>query len=372
MNMPSEQAKIFAVDDQPINLRVLDSILAETYTLSVTTNSLLAVEMARNHRPDLILLDVMMPKMDGYEVCRQLKNEPDTADIPVIFITSKSGEEDEVRGFACGAVDYISKPFKSAVVLARVKTHLMVRSMQQALLRQNAALLEADKMKADIERVTRHDLKSPIAGMVGFADFLLVSPTFSLAPEARQFVQFIHDAGRHALRMISLSLDLYKMEQGTYVLEAKRVDILPLIRSLAMELPSRSNTPRITLHAHGQPLAEGEQFWVFGDEILCYSLLSNLIKNASEASPANHPVTLSLENRDGMATIAIHNMGAVPAAIRDRFFEKYVTYGKKNGTGLGTYSARLITEVQQGRIRMETSEELGTTITVQLPARPEP
>ncbi|MEO5362386.1 MAG: hybrid sensor histidine kinase/response regulator [Magnetococcus sp. DMHC-8] len=370
MNGAAEKQKILIVDDMPVNLKVLNSILVEEYHVFVTSNSLQALEKARSTRPDLILLDIVMPEIDGFEVCRRLKEEQETLDIPVIFITAMSGEEDEVRGFAVGAVDYISKPFKASVVLARVRTHLKMQSMQRELIRQNAALLEAEMLKADIERIMRHDLKSPMASVVGCADLVLTSNTWSLPPDLRKFIQMIHEAGHNALRMISLSLDMYKMEQGTYLLEPKAVDLVALIGKLTAgcdRQAQRRGWP-IDTQVNGHPMSDTDRFLVSGEDILCYSIFSNLIKNAKEASPANSPITVTMDSSDTMATISIHNAGAVPAGVRERFFEKYVTSGKKTGTGLGTYSARLMAEVQRGSVRMETSEESGTTVTVRLPA----
>lgn len=374
MSRATEKQKILIVDDVPINLKVLNSILVEEYSVFVTSNSLHALEKARTNRPDLILLDIVMPEMDGFEVCRLLKEEKEISDIPVIFITSMSGEEDEIRGFEVGAVDYISKPFKPAVVLARVKMHLKMQTLQRELMRQNAALLEADLLKADVERIMRHDLKSPMASVVGCADLVLTSEAWSLTSDLRMLVQMIHDAGRNALQMIGLSLDMYKMEQGTYALEPKAIDLVPLIGKLVADCSRqvKGKGVPLALYVEGKPMTETDHLIVIGEEILCYSMFSNLIKNALEASPANMSVTISMDLCDGAARIAIHNSGIVPAEIRDRFFEKYVTAGKKTGIGLGTYSARLMAEVQNGRITMETSEDLGTTITVQLPVRPEP
>ncbi|MEO5363320.1 MAG: response regulator [Magnetococcus sp. DMHC-8] len=372
----SEPANILAVDDMPINLRILDSILADEYNLFVTTDSRMALTLARHNRPDLILLDVMMPEMDGYAVCRQFKAEPDTCDIPIIFITSMSGEEDEVKGFAAGAVDYISKPFKPAVVLARVKTHLTMRIMRQELMqqqqelrRQNAALLAADQMKADMERIMRHDLKAPLASIISYTDLLLTTDTFALTEETHRCVQFVHDAGHHALRMISLSLDLYKMEQGTYMLVPQPVDLVQIIGRLVIDFSREAHKKGIPIHIliAGQPLQAGSHFWVLGEDLLCYSLFANLLKNALDASPVQQAITVSLAVQDGMATVAMHNAGEVPVAIQARFFEKYVTSGKKSGNGLGTYSARLMAEVQHGSMRMATSASAGTTLTVQLP-----
>lgn len=135
------QKSILIVDDTPINLGVISGALKDSYKTKVATNGEKALAIASgDEKPDLILLDVMMPEMDGYEVCRRLKANPDTRDIPVIFLTGQTGTEDETKGFEVGAVDYIHKPFSEAVVKARVRTHLMLREAHAQIARQLVAI----------------------------------------------------------------------------------------------------------------------------------------------------------------------------------------------------------------------------------------
>ncbi|QNI32713.1 SpoIIE family protein phosphatase [Alloacidobacterium dinghuense] len=137
MNQPDQKKTILLVDDAPANIQVVNSILKDTYRIRIATNGAKALELASTlPYPDLILLDVMMPEMDGYEVCSRLKSNPDTKDIPVIFLTGQTEIEDETRGFQVGAVDYIHKPFSPAVVMARVETHLVLRGIREQLAQQ--------------------------------------------------------------------------------------------------------------------------------------------------------------------------------------------------------------------------------------------
>lgn len=124
MDNTAQQAKILIVDDEPLNLKVLKQVLQDNYRLSFAKNGMDALELVKKERPGLILLDVMMPGMTGFEVCRQLKSDPETNTIPVIFVTALAEEADESEGFAVGGVDYINKPISPALVRARVKTHL--------------------------------------------------------------------------------------------------------------------------------------------------------------------------------------------------------------------------------------------------------
>jgi phosphoserine phosphatase RsbU/P len=141
MPQAAPQKSILIVDDTPINIGVISGALKDTYKTKVATSGEKALDIANgNDKPDLILLDVMMPEMDGYEVCRRLKANPDTREIPVIFLTGQTGTEDETKGFEVGAVDYIHKPFSEAVVKARVRTHLLLREAHAQIARQLIAI----------------------------------------------------------------------------------------------------------------------------------------------------------------------------------------------------------------------------------------
>jgi serine phosphatase RsbU (regulator of sigma subunit) len=142
--MNAEEKKIvLLVDDAPANIQIVNSILKDTYRIRVATNGAKALELANGTPlPDLVLLDIVMPEMDGYEVCTRLKAAPETRDIPVIFLTGQTETEDETRGFEVGAVDYIHKPFSPAIVKARVHTHLVLRGIREQLARQLRAIKE--------------------------------------------------------------------------------------------------------------------------------------------------------------------------------------------------------------------------------------
>jgi phosphoserine phosphatase RsbU/P len=145
--------RILVVDDTPANIKILADLLRKDYLLSVATNGADALEIAGSEdRPDLVLLDIMMPEMDGYDVCRRLKADPRTHDVPVIFVTAMSEVDDETRGFALGAVDYITKPIQPAIVRARVAAHLELATARQTLSAQNLVLRESLAMAASVQR----------------------------------------------------------------------------------------------------------------------------------------------------------------------------------------------------------------------------
>lgn len=214
----------------------------------------------------------------------------------------------------------------------------------------------------------RHDLKTPLNAIITAPQ--MIKSEIPLQPEQSDYLDMIEDAGYRMLEMINLSLDMFKMERGSYAFRPAPVDIVAILQKIKRETSAMADEKKITtrLLMDGEPAGEKIGFTVIGEELLCYSMLANLLKNAIEASPANETVTIALKHEEDLGEIHIHNRGAVPEAIRERFFEKYVTQGKSSGTGLGTYSASLITRTQGGDIRLRSSEPEGTTITVSLPA----
>ncbi|MBF0463154.1 MAG: hybrid sensor histidine kinase/response regulator [Magnetococcales bacterium] len=367
MNAVLGKKRILIVDDAQENVAVLRQILTGCVRL-VALDGMQALAIAHAEPPpDLILLDIVMPGLDGYETCRRLKADDKTRSIPVIFLTAKSSVEDEAKGLALGAVDYITKPISPPVVLARVATHLAMHDAYQQLQQQYAALQEMETLRKDVEAITRHDLKSPVNGILGCAELLLADDSLSRV-ELRQFHQLIRDAARQLREMINLSLNLLKMEQGQYAAALQPIDLLPIIHRIRLDNQSLLNRKKLAtiLRVNGQPEPAQARFLVLGDETLCYTMIANLYKNALEASEEGQTVTLDLDQGE-MAAIAIHNAGVVPEQIRACFFKKYATFGKKGGTGLGSYSARLMAQTQQGDIQWESSAEHGgTTLTILL------
>ena len=225
------QKTILIVDDTPINIGVISGALKDTYKTKVATNGEKALAIASGEdKPDLILLDVMMPEMDGYEVCRRLKADPSTQNIPVIFLTGQTGTEDETKGFEVGAVDYIHKPFSEAVVKARVKTHLMLREAHEQIARQleeiNVELEMARQIQLSIlprETPKLHGLDIvarylPMTSVAGdFYDFILV--------DEKHVGILVADVSGHGLpsALIASMLQVALTAQATHAAEPAQV-----------------------------------------------------------------------------------------------------------------------------------------------------
>jgi len=223
-----------------------------------------------------------------------------------------------------------------------------------------------ENLRDDVELIMRHDLKTPLSTVIYVPQ--LMEDDDNLTEEQQILLAELKSAGYRMLEMVNRSLDIFKMEQGTYELNPELFDVLPLLQTIINDLRPQvvAKDLRVGMTLRGDTPHPDAEFPIHGERLLCYSLFANLLKNAMEASPPGGVITLALAGEDER-TIAIHNPGTVPEEIRPRFFHKYASTGKAKGLGLGTYSARLIAEAHGGGITMETSERDGTTITVRLP-----
>ncbi|MBU4191393.1 MAG: HAMP domain-containing histidine kinase, partial [Proteobacteria bacterium] len=223
-----------------------------------------------------------------------------------------------------------------------------------------------ETLREDVERLVRHDLRSPTLAVQTL--FTLFDRADNLTSDQRELLESVKQASRRMLNIIDMSRALYKMEAGTYTLYPVPVDLLAVAESVLDDLRPvlRASSVSMAVNLSGEPAGPDNVFMVRSEELLCYALLSNLIKNAVEASPQGSTVTLNMRAADEHV-ITVHNAGAIPEAIRSTFFEKYVTAGKRQGTGLGTYTAKLIATTLGGSISFTTSESQGTTMTLRLP-----
>ena len=236
-------------------------------------------------------------------------------------------------------------------------------AMVQQLEEQNTALLDAIRLREEVERIARHDLKTPLASIASVPR--LLRERRALDPRESELVGMVEGAAMRVLSMVNLSLDLYRMEEGTYRLRAQAVDLASLVQTVARELQAHARSKHVRLRLDFPP----RRIYAQGEELLCYSTVANLVKNALEASPDDAEVRVKLAREDDSVVLAIHNAGEVPAPVRADFFTKYATHGKPEGHGLGAYSARLMAKVQRGDLAMDSGPD-GTTLTLRLPRWP--
>lgn len=354
--LSDEKATILVVDDESSNIDVVAGNLCHIYRVIAAKSGehALKIVASNKHNIALILLDIMMPKMDGYQVCAILKESDTSANIPIIFLSAKALVEDIKYGFDLGAVDYITKPLNGDLLRARVATHIRLQQQKLALSAQVATLEENAKLREDMEKITHHDLKAPLSNIL-FETYRLADKTAAKS---------INRAVNNVVSMINNSLNLYKIEQGIYTIAPQATNVNLLINDAINAVASNSKAKNLDFALYG---FDTEQL-ILAEPLLCLSIFNNLIKNAVEASPAGQTITFALSQENDQVVFCLTNKGVIPQDIRPRLFEKYSSSNHRAGTGLGTYSAKLMTQVQQGELTFDIIDEQQTRFTVKLPA----
>lgn len=358
---------ILVVDDTPDNLHLLSHLFQDAYRVRIANNGAKALEICcSDDPPDLVLLDIMMPDMDGFEVARRMREHPVAETIPVIFVTGMTGDEARLKGLELGAVDFVSKPIDPEVLKLRVRNFMRYVELRKQLQADYDGMMDAARLREDVEQITRHDMKGPLAGIIGLVQTLVEDESMGRDKLTEQ-LRMVEETALQVLDMSNLSSELFKIETGRFTLDAKPVKLGDILRRIAEISQAAFADKHLALTVNAEPAAGGASPLATGDAMLCYSLFQNLIKNACEAASPKGTVSVTLVDGDPLQVVIV-NTGAVPADIRGRFFDKFVTRGKQGGTGLGTYSAKLLAEAQAGHIALDVSDDANTTsITVALP-----
>ncbi|MEQ9105141.1 MAG: hybrid sensor histidine kinase/response regulator [Rhodothermales bacterium] len=372
---------ILIVDDTQKNIQVLGSILRqEGYAINVATNGRQALESLARIHPDLILLDVMMPEMDGFETCRHLKEDPSTADIPVIFLTAKVETADLVRGFELGAVDYVTKPFNATELLRRVETHLMVarlrRELQGRVDSLQQALEEIERMQREQDAFLRHEVNNAVGPISGYAYLLEEQAGAALSDQQKDWLSRIRTGTTSIQSLLEDMRRLQTFERQDVALDRRPVDLGEVLGDVVRDLVSARRREQ-SRPVEVQVDMPDDAVRVQADPSFLPGVFTNLVKNAMEhvdgegtgdgEGSARVRVQLSVE--DGYAVVRVRNGGApVSAECLPTFFDKFnSTKSDRGGTGLGTSYAALVTRAHGGRIEVASNATDGTTVTVRLP-----
>jgi signal transduction histidine kinase len=315
--------------------------------------------------PDLVLLDIMMPDMDGFEVAKLMREHPTSESIPVIFVTAMTSADARVKGMDLGAVDFITKPVDPGALKLRVRNFMRYVQMRKNLQMEYDGMVEMAQLREDVAHITRHDMKGPLAGVLGLLQGLIDDE--SVGRKQLEQLKLVEETALQVLNMINLSSELLKIETGRFTLNAVPVKVGDILRRI-VEIDRITYSSKDLVISVDADVPVGEELpQALCDAMLCYSVFQNLLKNACEAAPMSSKVSVKLFDQSPLR-IVIENKGAVPVDMRSRFFEKYATSGKQGGTGLGTYSAKMLTEAQHGTIELAVSDETNTTtISLMLP-----
>jgi two-component system sensor histidine kinase/response regulator len=370
-------ASILIVDDRAENLQVLGKILDEhEIEFRYASSGQEALEAVSYTRPDLILLDVNMPEMNGYEVCEVLKKDPDTSYIPVIFLTVKDEPEDIIRGFTAGGIDYISKPFNSRELITRVNSHLELSLSKQIMAYQNKKLSRLNRQLKDTVAsrnkffsIIAHDLKDPFNTLIGFSDILLKSIETASPEEIREIVKHIYESSVFGFELLTNLLEWSSSQTGRIKYNPEKVEvralatrIVDLLKSTAEKKQISLNVPVVTEHV------------VMADRKMIETVLRNLVSNAIKFTSANGSVTIQYGRIDNSTVkISVKDTGmGIPEEDINKLFrveETFSTPGTEleRGTGLGLLLCKEFVEKNCGEIVVESEVGVGSEFTITLP-----
>ncbi|MDY0268037.1 response regulator [Trichloromonas sp.] len=376
--------RILIVDDSPSILKILNDALHDDYQISVTTSGRDALDVAAAQHPDLILLDIKMPDMDGYEVCRRLKQSPETCDIPILFVTVLNDTEDEAKGLELGAVDYITKPIAPAVVQARVRTHLRLKRHQdhlEELVRERTR--ELDEARARAEEANRaqgefitnisHEIRTPMSSILGMTDLLLESePT----PRQREYLGTISESATQLMRLLNDLLDFSGFETGKIAMEKAPFEPHKIFLPLCLEFLAKAEKRGLSFFWKIDPRIPAT---LLGDAERLKQILAHLLDNALKFTPAGAIDLKCLRDDNGapgspvLLRFSLTDTGiGIPDEEREKIFEPFYQIDSSlsrryAGTGIGLAMTRRLVEMMGGSIRAESVPAGGSRFTFTVP-----
>ena len=373
--------RILIVDDVPKNIQVLGNILmAENYQLSYSQNGKEALAAVKQNDFDLILLDIMMPVVDGYEVCRQLKSDSKTKDIPIIFLTAKVEKESVVKGLKLGAVDYVTKPFYAEELLARVRTHLSLKDkteqlqsinviLEQKVAERTAQLKEAneklstlEKAKSDFLTIISHEIRTPLNGISGFADILLDSLA---STEHEEFIKYLKLSSDRLVRFSEIALLITQLNAEKYTFEMIPMNVEKIISSALEEVQEKLGLANIKIEKDFT-----KDINIITNHNLIQKSLVNILENSIEYSPENGQIFINTSTDKGTINIEICDQGpGFSEEALSKLFEYFSTDDimHSEGLGLGLAAVKLVMDSHSGSISAKNRGEGGAQVCLTFP-----
>ncbi|AXJ01036.1 His Kinase A (phospho-acceptor) domain-containing protein [Cyclonatronum proteinivorum] len=384
-------ASILVVDDNPRNLQLISTLLSKSgYKVSAVNSGLKAIKFVKEKNPDLILLDVMMPEMNGYETCNVIRQNPEADETPIIFLTAKSEIEDIITGFKQGAVDYITKPFKSEEVLIRLKTHLQLRASRAQLREKNAELEQLNKelvetratIKADANRlkdlnaekdrffsIIAHDLRGPLSGTMGLAEVLANEARNLSIDEIAELSNALYGSTSDMYKLLLNLLDWARLQMGLVNYKPEAVEAKSVINEGLSMYEAKVKEKNLVVELTGD-----DNIKLFVDHNMISSVMRNIISNAIKFTPKGGKITIrTYLSGENAATIEVKDSGiGIPPEIQKKLFRldenvsRNGTEGEES-TGIGLLLSRDITLKNKGTLTFSSTEGKGSVFNIELP-----
>ena len=380
---PPQDSLILVVDDVQQNIQVVGTMLREAgYSIMPATNGAAALQRVQKKLPDLILLDLMMPEMDGLEVCRRLKADPAAQPIPIIFLTASNEMSHLVQGLEAGAVDYVTKPFNPPELLARVRTHLELKHARDTIVRYGQELSRLNEEKNEFMGIAAHDLRNPLGAITGYAEIILEEAA-SLQPapperferarqEMTECASRINETSRRMAEMVQNLLDANRIERGEMQLNLAPTDLGPALKSVVETQRPHATAKQQAIHLE----TPATPAMALVDRSVTVQVLENLLSNAVKYSPPGKNIFVRLKQSTDTVRCEVQDEGpGLSAEDQKRLFGKFARLsakptGGEHSTGLGLSIVKKMVEAMNGRVWCESELGKGATFVVQFPTTP--
>lgn len=361
---------ILVVDDTPENIQVLTGVLSTEFRVKAALDGERALEIAAAiPSPDLILLDIMMPDMDGYEVIDRLKSNPATDHIPVIFVTAMTHEVDEETGLNLGAVDYITKPISPAILLARVKTQLALYKKTRELEMSYQKLQRLEELRDNLVHMLVHDMRTPVSIMQMSLNLLKDEIGNDLNEENLLDLDGALNGTENLIKMIGDLLDVSRFESNQMPLNLQKSDLASTLKQAIDKFGVHATEGRIYIQT------ESEKVPLRFDREVISRVITNLVGNAVKFSPTGTDIKITVKTSADNVEVSVHDSGpGIPIEYQRKIFEKFGQATSKQGkiptTGLGLTFCKLAVEAHHGEVGVDSEPGKGSRFWFSLPLTP--
>ena len=359
-SLPSSH--ILIVDDNPKNLQLTGKLLKdEGFRISLAEDGSVALAILQSMVPDLVLLDVMMPKMNGYDTCRAIKQNKQLEDIPVIFLTAKNQTEDLVEGFTVGGVDYISKPFNREELLARVRTHLELAYSRKKI-------VEMNRTRDKLYSIIAHDIRSPFATISQLISAINKGYLNLTSDEVKELFALLDKRTNETLTLLNDLLEWTKFHSTSISINPQPVDVGNIFAECTELLGGAIHQKELTVET-----SIPKKLSVFADEVTIHTVFRNILSNAIKFSPKGGTIGITAEPTTDSVLIRISDNGVgMSEEVLHKIFKKQEPYSTKGtmdeaGSGLGLYLVRDFIHKNGGTVNVHSDVGAGTTVEVALP-----
>jgi len=361
----SSSDTILIIDDTADNISLLTKLLEKNhFKVAAANNAKDGLKIAEKLQPNLILMDIMMPEIDGYQACVKLKDQSSTQSIPVIFVSAKSSIEDIIKAFQSGGVDYINKPFFEDEIIARINTQIKIQNLNNNLIESRNKALEASQAKSNFLANMSHELRTPMHGILSFAR-MGINRYENLTPEEHlKYYSTIKISADRLMKQINNLLDLAKLEAGKMEMEFINANFMKVVDQCVKEQEARLQELEIEIKRTSTLKNEIFTFDVTRIAQVITNLLSNAIKFTDKIKVINIDVLLEEQGQHQFVTLSIKNYGAnIPEKELAIVFEKFKQSSEQinyaDGTGLGLAICKEIIQAHNGKIWLDNHHDHG-------------